>query len=463
MRVRIALLSAVLASVVMVVVAAQTAPGGQGQPPSSAGLVVKGKAPVSNDILKVTLPKPQEADLPNGLHLMVLEDHRLPRVAFQIIIPGAGGYFDPPAMIGLSTYTAQMMREGTTTKTSQQISQELETIADDVTEQAGRHVDTPAPGPDPRAARPAGHLRALAAGARTAAAARPRPAARLGPAHRGQPARRRRAGRLGLPLDPGAVAKELGFRASFANSMDAVSDRDFVAEFLFITALLGVHLSRLGEEVVLWTSHEFGWVELDDAFATGSSIMPQKKNADIAELARGKAGRLIGGLVNVLTMLKGLPLTYNRDMQEDKEPVFDAVDTLEPGAARARRHDLHDDGTGGPPRRSRARRLLAGHRGGGLAGPQGRAVPRRTRDHRPAGGPVLGARMRAARGQRQRPHHGQRAPGPVGARVLTVRSALAARTTPGSTGPGPVADQLASVIEQLKTWHAWSDETVVPR
>ena len=132
----------------------------------------------------------------------------------------------------------------------------------------------------------------------------------------------------GLPLDPPAVAKELGFRESFANSMDAVSDRDFVAEFLFVTALLGVHLSRLGEEVVLWTSHEFGWVELDDAFTTGSSIMPQKKNADIAELARGKAGRLIGGLVTVLTMLKGLPLTYDRDMQEDKEPVFDAIDTL---------------------------------------------------------------------------------------------------------------------------------------
>ena len=111
--------------------------------------------------------------------------------------------------------------------------------------------------------------------------------------------------------------------------MDAVADRDFVAEFLFVAALIGVHLSRLGEEVVLWTSHEFGWVELDDAFATGSSIMPQKKNADIAELARGKAGRLIGGLVTVLTMLKGLPLTYDRDMQEDKEPVFDAVDTLE--------------------------------------------------------------------------------------------------------------------------------------
>jgi argininosuccinate lyase len=133
----------------------------------------------------------------------------------------------------------------------------------------------------------------------------------------------------GLPLDPVAVAKELGFRTSFANSMDAVADRDFVAEFLFATAMIGVHLSRLGEEVVLWTSHEFGWVELDDAFATGSSIMPQKKNADIAELARGKSGRLVGGLMSVLTMLKGLPMTYDRDMQEDKEPAFDAVDTLE--------------------------------------------------------------------------------------------------------------------------------------
>jgi argininosuccinate lyase len=132
-----------------------------------------------------------------------------------------------------------------------------------------------------------------------------------------------------LPLDPAAVAKELGFTAPAPNSMDAVADRDFVAEFLFITALIGVHLSRLGEEVVLWTSTEFGWVELDDAFATGSSIMPQKKNADIAELARGKSGRLVGGLVAVLTMLKGLPLTYDRDMQEDKEPAFDAVDTLQ--------------------------------------------------------------------------------------------------------------------------------------
>ncbi len=131
-----------------------------------------------------------------------------------------------------------------------------------------------------------------------------------------------------LSVDPVASAAELGFDAAADNSMDAVSDRDFVVELLFATALLGVHLSRLGEEVVLWNSTEFGWVTLDDAFSTGSSIMPQKKNPDIAELARGKAGRLIGHVTGSLAMLKGLPLTYDRDMQEAQEPCFDAVETL---------------------------------------------------------------------------------------------------------------------------------------
>ncbi|MDT4996646.1 MAG: argininosuccinate lyase, partial [Pseudonocardiales bacterium] len=131
-----------------------------------------------------------------------------------------------------------------------------------------------------------------------------------------------------LPLDPAAVAAELGFDAPAANSIDAVSDRDFAAEFLFAAALLGVHLSRLGEEVILWASAEFAWVRLDDAWSTGSSIMPQKKNPDIAELARGKSGRLIGNLTGLLVTLKGLPLAYDRDLQEDKEPVFDSVDQL---------------------------------------------------------------------------------------------------------------------------------------
>jgi argininosuccinate lyase len=131
-----------------------------------------------------------------------------------------------------------------------------------------------------------------------------------------------------LPLDPAAVAAELGFDRPAANSIDAVSDRDFAAEFLFAAALLGVHLSRIGEEVVLWATPEFGWVRLDDAWSTGSSIMPQKKNPDIAELARGKSGRLIGNLTGLLATLKGLPLAYDRDLQEDKEPVFDTVDQL---------------------------------------------------------------------------------------------------------------------------------------
>jgi argininosuccinate lyase len=131
-----------------------------------------------------------------------------------------------------------------------------------------------------------------------------------------------------LPLDPEAVARELGFDRPAANSIDAVADRDFAAEFLFAAALLGVHLSRIGEEVILWATPEFGWVRLDDAWSTGSSIMPQKKNPDIAELARGKSGRFIGNLTGLLATLKGLPLAYDRDLQEDKEPVFDTVDQL---------------------------------------------------------------------------------------------------------------------------------------
>ncbi len=131
-----------------------------------------------------------------------------------------------------------------------------------------------------------------------------------------------------LPIDPDFTAKEMGFAEAFGNSLDAVSDRDFVAEALFNLALIGTHLSRLGEEWVLWTTEEFGFATLDDRYATGSSMLPQKKNADIAELARGKTGRLIGNLTGLLTTLKGLPLAYNRDLQEDKEPLFDSYDQV---------------------------------------------------------------------------------------------------------------------------------------
>lgn len=133
-----------------------------------------------------------------------------------------------------------------------------------------------------------------------------------------------------LGLDPVAVAAELGFeRGSVANSIDGTASRDFVAEFAFITAMIGIDLSRIAEEIIIWNTKEFSFVTLHDAFSTGSSIMPQKKNPDIAELARGKSGRLIGNLTGLLATLKALPLAYNRDLQEDKEPVFDSCDTLE--------------------------------------------------------------------------------------------------------------------------------------
>ncbi|MBS4194996.1 argininosuccinate lyase [Lederbergia citri] len=131
-----------------------------------------------------------------------------------------------------------------------------------------------------------------------------------------------------FPIDRFYTAEQLGFSSVYENSMDAVSDRDFVVEFLSNSALTITHLSRLAEEIILWTSKEFSFIELDDAYATGSSIMPQKKNPDMAELIRGKSGRVIGNLVGMLTVLKGLPLTYNKDMQEDKEGMFDTVHTM---------------------------------------------------------------------------------------------------------------------------------------
>lgn len=131
-----------------------------------------------------------------------------------------------------------------------------------------------------------------------------------------------------LPISPEQSAKELGFDGNVRNSIDAVSDRDFAAEALFVMALIGVHLSRIGEEWTIWCTNEFGWAKLDDAFATGSSIMPQKKNPDVAELARGKSGPLIGNLTSLLTTLKGMPFAYNRDLQEDKEVVFNSIENL---------------------------------------------------------------------------------------------------------------------------------------
>ncbi|WP_350259053.1 argininosuccinate lyase [Scrofimicrobium sp. R131] len=132
-----------------------------------------------------------------------------------------------------------------------------------------------------------------------------------------------------LGLDPEQVARDLGFTSAVANSIDGTAARDVVAEFSFILTLIGINLSRVSEEIIIWNTKEFDYVTLHDSFSTGSSIMPQKKNPDVAELARGKAGRMIGDLTGLLATLKGLPLAYNRDLQEDKEPVFDQIDTLE--------------------------------------------------------------------------------------------------------------------------------------
>jgi argininosuccinate lyase len=329
-------------------------------------------------------------------------------------------------------------------------------LAEALLEQAARHVDTPAPGMTH-----VQHAQPVSFGHQLLAHVQPllRDLSRLSDWDARAAVSPLGSGALAgssLPLDPVAVAKELGFDRAAANSMDAVADRDFVAEFLFVASLAGVHLSRLGEEVVLWTSQEFGWVELDDAFATGSSIMPQKKNADIAELARGKAGRLIGGLVTVLTMLKGLPLTYNRDMQEDKEPVFDAVDTLElvvPALAgmittmTVRVDRLAQAASAGYTLATEVAEWLVR-----------RGVP--FRDAHEVTGSLVALCVARECGLDDvsdadlaavSPHLT-----PDVREVLSVAGALAARITPGSTGPGPVADQLFAAQQSVDRWREWA-------
>jgi argininosuccinate lyase len=247
-----------------------------------------------------------------------------------------------------------------------------------------------------------------------------------------------------LGIDPDQVAAELGFGSRFENSLDAVSDRDFVAETLFDLALLAVHLSRIGEEVVLFSTEEFSFIKLDDAWATGSSMLPQKKNPDVAELARGKAGRLIGHLTGFMTTLKGLPLSYNRDLQEDKEPLFDALDQVELA-------------------------LVA------LEGLLGTAKFDIVRMEAAASGPSLGAvdlaEWLVGTGVPFREAHGlvgtlvresmergvplrelvEAAPafGEEALEVLDTESALRRRTTPGGTGPSAVAMQLKRFSEHL--------------
>jgi argininosuccinate lyase len=240
-----------------------------------------------------------------------------------------------------------------------------------------------------------------------------------------------------LPLDPDATAADLGFANRFENSLDAVSDRDFVAEALFDLALLGVHLSRIGEELVLWSSEEFGFVTLADEYTTGSSMLPQKKNPDIAELARGKTGRLIGDLTAVLATLKGLPLAYNRDLQEDKEPLFDALDTVT-GALQALTGLVATAVWGTDRMRAAADTpyVAALDLAEWLVG---QGMPFR-KAHAVVGGLVRDAverRVPLAELVEAHPDLGVAAVG-----LLEPGVAVARRTTPGGGGPGPVAVQL---------------------
>jgi argininosuccinate lyase len=259
-----------------------------------------------------------------------------------------------------------------------------------------------------------------------------------------------------LPLDPAAVAAELRFAAPAANSIDAVSDRDFAAEFCFCAALLGVHLSRLGEEVVLWSSQEFGWAEIDDAYATGSSIMPQKKNPDVAELARGKAGRLIGDLAGLLATLKGLPLAYDRDLQEDKEPVFDAADTLLTvlPAMSGLLASMRFDGE------RMARGASAGY---ALATDLAELLVRRGVPFREAHEIVGHLVVWCQLNERELSEVSDEelaaispALTPDVRGVLTVEGALAARATPGGTAPARVAEQLAGLRRVVAGQAAWA-------
>jgi argininosuccinate lyase len=259
-----------------------------------------------------------------------------------------------------------------------------------------------------------------------------------------------------LPLDPAAVAQELGFDRPAANSIDAVSDRDFVAEFLFAAALLGVHLSRIGEEVILWATTEFRWVRLHDSWSTGSSIMPQKKNPDIAELARGKSGRFIGNLTGLLATLKALPLAYDRDLQEDKEPVFDTVEQLLmllPAMA-GMMATLEVDGE---------RMAAAAPEGFALATDIAewlvrQGVPFRSA-HEISGACVAyceerGIELSDLTAEQFREIDEQLKPGVL--EVVNVAGALAARSSVGGTAPQRVAEQLVAFDDLLVAQRQWA-------
>jgi len=253
-----------------------------------------------------------------------------------------------------------------------------------------------------------------------------------------------------LPLDPDAVAADLGFARRFENSLDAVSDRDFVAEALFVAALEQVHLSRIGEELVLWTSEEFGFAQLADAYSTGSSMLPNKKNPDIAELARGKAGRLIGDLTGFLATLKGLPLAYNRDLQEDKEPLFDALRTLSLSLVALRGVFETIELLPEPMRAAADVETTAATDLAEQLVSDG--VP--FRDAHAAVGGIVRDASDSARSIADLVAADDRFGADAG-RAFVPGEAVRRRTTPGGAGPGPVAAQLEAARTRLAEQAAW--------
>ncbi len=252
-----------------------------------------------------------------------------------------------------------------------------------------------------------------------------------------------------LPLDPGYTAELLGFARPFENSLDAVGSRDHIAEALFDLTMIAINLSRIGEEWVLWTTEEFGFATLDDGYATGSSMLPQKKNPDIAELARGKAGRVIGDLTGLLATMKGLPLSYNRDYQEDKEPLFDAMDQVRLGLGALtgmiatatfntrRMQEAADSQTGSAT--DLAEWLVE------------RDVPFREAHA------IVGALVRQAlAGESSLRHLVAQHPrlGDEAAALVAPGIAVTRRTTAGGAGPQPVAVQLLRFRAALEAWEA---------
>ena len=255
-----------------------------------------------------------------------------------------------------------------------------------------------------------------------------------------------------LPLDPRFTANELGFAGLFENSLDAVGSRDHIAEALFDLTMIAINLSRLGEEWVLWTTEEFGFARLDDGYATGSSMLPQKKNPDIAELARGKAGRIIGDLTGFLATMKGLPLSYNRDYQEDKEPLFDAMDQVRLGLGALtgmiatatfdidRMQAAADSETGSAT--DLAEWLVI------------RGVPFREA-HAIVGALVRGAL--AGEGSLADLVTAHEQLGPDAAALVAPGVSVRRRTTRGGAGPAPVADQLQRFRAAHALWSTWTN------